>query len=199
MNVANATSDASKQTPVRRWGPSFAILSWFLPGLGHIALGQRRRGCILMAVILSLWLAGTLIGGIGVFDRTLRRENIVGYGQIFMAASIGMDMLVHAKIKSADETTIDNLDEAPFQPSLARVNEQGTLYTALAGLLNLLVMLDALYHDPRRSQRRGKKPVTVDLGTDENAGHDGKVGSARRVGNDHAARVNTSAGKGTTS
>ncbi|MCW5853712.1 MAG: hypothetical protein KIT87_26835, partial [Anaerolineae bacterium] len=37
-----------------------------------------------------------------------------------------------------------------YQPSFAHVNEQGVLYTALAGLINLLAILDVIYKDPKK-------------------------------------------------
>lgn len=42
----------------------------------------------------------------------------------------------------------------PYEPSIARVAEQGTLFTALAGLLNLLAMIDVLYCDPKFRRQR---------------------------------------------
>ena len=48
----------------------------------------------------------------------------------------------------------------PIQPSHGHVNEQGILYTALAGLLNLLTMIDVLFRGwenqaPARTPSRG--------------------------------------------
>ncbi len=42
----------------------------------------------------------------------------------------------------------------PYEPSIGRVAEQGVLFTALAGLLNLLAMIDVLYCDPQYRRDR---------------------------------------------
>jgi hypothetical protein len=37
---------------------------------------------------------------------------------------------------------------------IGRVNEMGTLFVALAGLMNLVVILDAMFREPRPLERR---------------------------------------------
>ena len=49
--------------------PFFAVvLAWLLPGLGHICLGQKRRGFLIMFGILFLVFCGVLVGGIDAVD-----------------------------------------------------------------------------------------------------------------------------------
>ena len=48
--------------------PSAAILAWLWPGLGHIQLGERRRGFLVMFGVLFLFGSGVLIGGIDSVD-----------------------------------------------------------------------------------------------------------------------------------
>ena len=50
--------------PTPRWRPGAAALAWLLPGLGHLALGERQRGLVLLVAISALYSAGLLIGSI---------------------------------------------------------------------------------------------------------------------------------------
>jgi hypothetical protein len=142
--------NVSDREPRFRWRPGAALAAWLLPGLGHYLLGERRRGAILAASIGILWLAGFIIGGISVFDHQDRAEYIVAVGQVFMAPSIAVDAYLQREIKPRYPGS--QRPEAPngYEPSLGRVSEQGILYTALAGYLNLLAIIDVLYRDPRR-------------------------------------------------
>lgn len=128
------------------WHPGAAVAAWILPGLGHFILGQRQRGAILCVTIGVLWLSGMIIGGISVFDH---REHPAWFvGQMLMSPSVIMDQTIIHKLKPLPGPTVPESYPA-YEPSFGRVNEQGVLYTAVAGLLNLLAILDVLYQDPR--------------------------------------------------
>ena len=177
-------SDSSHEHHAQ-WNPHAAIAGWLVPGLGHLILGQKRRGIVLCVSILLLWLAGILIGGISVIDRhdrgeppdnapSLRSQSWWFYGQAMIAPSLLVDYIrssmtnSHAiKTGHPDDPNPRSLllpqrgsdieSAPPYEPSFGRVAEQGTLYTALAGMLNLLAMIDVLYCDPRA--RRQEVPV----------------------------------------
>ncbi len=173
-------SDPSQELKPQ-WNPHAAVAGWLVPGLGHLILGQKRRGIVLCVAILALWLCGILIGGISVIDRHDRGEppdNNPGarsqswwfYGQAMVAPSLLVDFLrsgmanSHA-IKSGHPEdpnprglllplrANDSDSAPPYEPSFGRVAEQGTLYTALAGMLNLLAIIGVLYCDPRARRR----------------------------------------------
>lgn len=125
-----------------RWNIAAAVAGWAVPGLGHYLLGQRRRGGILLAAIGLLWLGGLLLGGISVIDH---REHPAWFlGQMLMAPSVLVDSF-HQHLR--DHFGVPLPHSAAYEPSFGHVNEQGTLYTALAGLLNLLAVLDVLYRE----------------------------------------------------
>ncbi len=114
--------------------PDAALLGWLFPGIGHWLIGDAARGAILAVTIASLWAAGLLIGGLGVIDS---HENPWWYGaQAMIAPSIAVEYVSR---------------RWDVQPSHGRVNEQGVLYTALAGLLNLLATVDVLYRGPEQA------------------------------------------------
>jgi hypothetical protein len=137
------------------------LLTWICPGLGHIALGQVRRGLILAVAINGLFLSGLLIGGVGVVDYSLNRAWFLG--QMFNGPAVALEvvrsksMMVHpnANIGSDDYLGTPENPNA-YEPSFGRPNEIGILYAAIAGLLNLLIFYDVL--DRSAQSRPGDKP-----------------------------------------
>jgi uncharacterized iron-regulated membrane protein len=137
-----AGSQTAATPPSREFNPQAAILAWLWPGLGHISLGHKYRGLLIMFGVLFLVLTGLLVGGLDAVDR---KEDRLWYyaqslcGPIAMAA----DYANQNYIKALPE---EKLNRAT---GLGRVNELGTLFVALAGLMNLVVILDALHFHPR--------------------------------------------------
>jgi hypothetical protein len=130
--------------------PIVAIVNWLLPGAGYLLLGQFARGLTIGFTILILFVMGILIGGIHVVDppsfggvhgidllrAIFSRPGLrsifekPGYIGQFLAGAIG---LICGYI-------------GPNQPaSHSRVNDIGTLYTAVAGMLNLMATLDSAH------------------------------------------------------
>lgn len=127
-----------------RWYPVAAVGAWLLPGLGHVLLGERQRGLIIGVTIGLLWLGGLLVGGIGVVDRAAHPAWFIG--QALAAPSVVSDYILRRQPRP-DANTPDQGHNA-YEPSFGRVQEQGILYTSLAGLLNLLAILDVAYREP---------------------------------------------------
>ncbi len=140
--------------------PTAAILAWLWPGLGHIQLGERRRGFLVMFGVLFLFVGGVLIGGIDSVDR---REDRLWFLAQLLCGPIAMGVDV------ANQSIIKRLPpdwKARYQQGdpgvrrqlrhkgLGHVNEMGTLYSALAGLMNLVAILDALHPSNRRAEMR---------------------------------------------
>ena len=141
-----------------------ALCGWLVPGLGYLLIGQKTRAVISGSVILATFLAGLLIGGIRVIDipgydpagqpkmlRTSRTTDDTVWalkydfkGEVlnkpwYIAQTLVGPVNIVAtwgSMKAAD---------AGHRMSTARVFDIGTLYTAVAGMLNLLVILDATY------------------------------------------------------
>lgn len=137
-------SDCSVSAARRTLNPRAALLAWAVPGLGHALVGQRARGLRVGAGVIGLFLAGILIGGLGVVDRSdLWFYAQVGAGPISFAA----DWLNATLLKSG---VAGPLIEVPMSPpasslrAIAHPHEFGTLYCAMAGLMNLVAVLDVL-------------------------------------------------------
>lgn len=151
------------------WRFDAALATWFLPGVGHLFLGEARRGAILGITIMILWVTGFLIGGVSVFDR---HDHTIMFwlGQDCFAGNVVGDQALQRIFRQDGRDPLPS-PNASFEPSFNRVNEQGVLYTTIAGMLNLLAMLDVIYRDPHR--RRSDNPnvgTTLDLAAGRGAG-----------------------------
>jgi len=129
-----------------RWHFAGAIAAWLCPGLGHLLMGQKQRALILLMSIGLLWLSGWFIGGISVFDR--KGHPIWYLGQMLIAPSVLVEGY-HRSLQGPEGLPPSPNDaQGPYQPSYGHVHEQGVLFTSLAGMLNLLAIIDVLYRDP---------------------------------------------------
>lgn len=139
--------------------PLAAILAWVWPGLGHISRGERRRGMLVMAGVLFLFLGGVLIGGVDSIDR---REDELWFLAQALCGPIALVVdAVGERVVGSHEGGVRADAAAEPEPwmlrkGLGRVNEMGTLYSALAGLMNLVAILDVLYVSSRRSHAPGR-------------------------------------------
>lgn len=112
--------------PVR--GVVAALLGWMVPGLGHAWLGDRLRGAAFAVILLGLF-----FGGIGLRGQVYRP----GDGDPLTALAALGSAGVGAPYAVAWWRHWGEADhEAPFF-------EYGSTFTLAAGLLNVLVLLDA--------------------------------------------------------
>ena len=144
-----------------------AIAAWLVPGMGYWLIGQRTRALTVGLCIVALFLAGLLIGGIRVIDV----PGYNAYGQpVRMTETRQPIMMVNpwAEIRNkpwsiaqvlagpisifggagsvlASQPEPGSRYEALAEVSHTPVNEAGTLYTSVAGMLNLLAIIDAAY------------------------------------------------------
>jgi hypothetical protein len=153
-------SEPSSSSDRHHFNPMAAILAWVWPGLGHISLGQRRRGLLIMFGVLFLFVSGLLIGGLDVVDH--KRDKLWFLAQSLCGpVTFVADVANQGVVKRMPDNWERNgdwkrryLERDPDVlaqlkgTSLGRVNEIGTLYIALAGLMNLVVILDALHRAP---------------------------------------------------
>jgi hypothetical protein len=116
--------------------PLVGVASWLVPGLGHLLIGDKTRGIIfLIAITVTFW-GGVAIGGV---RSTIDPQNRKAW---FMAQICGGANAI------AGLTWSKRIQVDPDQPSdlLAYwpVDDIAVVYTGVAGLLNLLVVFDAL-------------------------------------------------------
>ncbi len=175
-----------------RIDPVAGVCAAVLPGLGHIVSGRRGRGLGAMVGVLGLFLLGLLIGGIDAVDSKSGSDRFWFYGQAMVGPiAFGVDYVHQNHFKAYDlstgrlrtgdpderrvfdgtrhvweELSASQMEQGmgpPNVPGLGRLNEIAMLCCTLAGMLNVIVFLDALIVTPYR--RISKK-----LGTDPDGG-----------------------------
>jgi hypothetical protein len=105
------------------------ILAWLVPGLGHFYLG-RRRTAIAFAVIVAL----TFLAGISFQGRLYTIEDGQPLTILATFAVYGAGLL---------NLIARGVLENPGGTILAQTYEYGCAYLLTAGLMNLLLVLDA--------------------------------------------------------
>lgn len=116
--------------------PIAGLLSWILPGAGHAFLGDLNRGIIVFVTIATTFWGGIAIGGV----RTTidpQRQKLWFMAQICNGS--------HAIVAGAwAHGTREGLSAGQLAHSEWKSLEIGLVYTGVAGLLNLLVIMDTL-------------------------------------------------------
>ncbi|MHC5111127.1 MAG: DUF6677 family protein [Planctomycetota bacterium] len=118
--------------------PIAGILSWVLPGLGHFLIGDRTRGLILLTVITVTFWSGIAIGGVRDTIDTKQRK-------LWFTAQMcaGGNALV-AYTWNTSQRKSDAVKGIRANPAHWAHIEIGVHYTGVAGLLNILVIFDAI-------------------------------------------------------
>ena len=122
-------------------------LAWLVPGLGHIFLGQKRRGAILLVVIAVTYWAGVAVGGVGSTIKPAERT------AWFLAQVCAGVHTIGAYVWGQNEPhTIPDVKAGFVAEDVA------VIYTGVAGLLNILIILDALASADPNYVRIGPRP-----------------------------------------
>ena len=114
------------------------ILAWLVPGLGHFYLGRRRTAIAFAAIVVLTFLAGLSFQG---------RLYTIEDGQpltilaTFAVYGAGLLNIIARAVM-----------ESPGGTILAPTFEYGCAYLLTAGLMNLLLVLDA--HDLAAGKKR---------------------------------------------
>lgn len=112
--------------------PIAGILAWLAPGLGHFYLRQHTRAVIFLITITVTFWSGVAIGGVrNTVDPQKRKLWFIA--QMATGANAIGAWAFHRQVSGKD------ISGGPYLSS-----EVGVHYTGVAGLLNLLVILDAI-------------------------------------------------------
>jgi hypothetical protein len=104
------------------------LLAWLVPGAGHFVLKEKKRAIIIFATIVLTFCVGIYAGSIGVIDP-------VGTWWWYVAQIMNSPMVA----------VLGHLTAGGAYPVYGRPNEIGQIYTSIAGLLNLLCIVNAVY------------------------------------------------------
>lgn len=181
--MSSDTSHAAREG----FQPHALLAAAAFPGAGHMILGEVKRGVYAAIGVLGLFLGGIFLGGIDVIDSKEDRVWFLGQACVGPLA-FGVDYLhqnhfkvrdpVSGRLRSArpDEgrgpdgtpqrleiAPAPNTPAVPTQPpnrkSIGKVNELGTLFAAIAGMMNLIVIIDASYPSKRHAPSKNPDPA----------------------------------------
>jgi hypothetical protein len=114
--------------PQRR-GFTAALLAWVVPGLGHFYLGRRRTGILFAVIVTACFVLGLSFEG---RLYTIEQGQPLTILATFAVYGAGILNLAARALSSNLGGTV-----------LAPTYEYGCAYLLTAGLMNLLLMLDA--------------------------------------------------------
>ncbi|MBM4024928.1 MAG: hypothetical protein FJ280_05905 [Planctomycetes bacterium] len=107
---------------------STGALAWLVPGGGHFALNERRRAVVIFVAIVLTFLIGLYVGSVGVVDPVHARP-------WYIAQMMNSPLVM----------LLGRIGATGDYRAFGRANEIGQIYTSIAGLLNLLCIVNAVY------------------------------------------------------
>jgi hypothetical protein len=114
------------------------VLAWLVPGLGHYYLGRRRTAIAFLALVAATFLAGLSFQGRLYTIEDGQPLTILATFAVYGAGVLNL----------AARALVEN----PVGTILAPTYEYGCAYLLTAGLMNLLLVLDA--HDLATGKKR---------------------------------------------
>lgn len=104
------------------------LLAWLIPGAGHLMIKENKRALIIFVTIILTFCIGLYVGSIGVI-------NPVGAKPWYVA------QIMNSPVVAA----LGHLAKTGDYYVFGKPNEIGQIYTSIAGLLNLLCIVNAVY------------------------------------------------------
>ena len=105
-----------------------ALAGWVVPGAGYFLLKETKRGTIILVTIVLTFCIGLYIGSIGVIDP-------VGAKPWYVAQMMNSPFVA----------ILGHLTKGGAYQALGKPGEIAQIYTSIAGLLNLLCIVNAVY------------------------------------------------------
>jgi hypothetical protein len=154
-----------------------AFLAWLIPGLGHFYQGRTGKAWLYLISILGLYFLGFAMGeGKIVYWRWV---NPLNNPERFCLHYIGQFFVGLPALPALIQATLNHYDIGPIlwgfmaeppqnvlnglHPRLGKLVEVGTIYTTVAGLLNILAIYDACegpaYDDGEEETSASREPA----------------------------------------
>jgi len=115
--------------------------AWLVPGGGHYLLGKKRQAIVIFVALALTFLVGLYIGSVGIIDS-------VGAKPWYAAQMMNSPMVYF----------LAQINAAGNYPVYGRPSEYGQIYTSIAGLLNLLCIVNAVYLAHLQGEERAQTP-----------------------------------------
>ncbi|MCK6484985.1 MAG: hypothetical protein HUU22_12825 [Phycisphaerae bacterium] len=134
--------------------PAAGLLAWLAPGLGHWYLGYRDRAIVFFVFTTVTFWAGVAVGGVKSTVHPTRNgawfaAQLWMGGQALAAWGAGSYVERHYPAN-------EQLKYTAFYPS----DNIAVIYTGITGLLNLLIVIDALARSDVRTVQTMPRPPT---------------------------------------
>ena len=110
------------------------IISWLLPGLGHLLQGRLKRGLIIAVVFWVMFIIAVLSGGAYYPGFDFKDGTLLYLLNIFGRLGSGLGAIISFVLMSSPPNNVASW--ATF--------EYGGRFLEIAGLLNYLAVLDAV-------------------------------------------------------
>jgi hypothetical protein len=125
-------------------------LAWLAPGVGHLYLGRRRRAVVFFVVVLAMFFLGLAAGGAATLADPrqpltyLATADNIATGPIELVGrrkTYGR-LVYHLPGDEADPVRLELLERLRSRAA-GGSSEYGSTFLLVAGLMNILLILDA--------------------------------------------------------
>jgi len=127
-------------------------MAWLVPGAGHYLLDEKRRAAVILVAIVLTFFVGLYVGSIGVIDPVNAKPwyaaQVMNSPAVFFLGD-HVASRYHAAEEEARRQARMGRDAGRTMSQaylvFGRAGEIGQIYTSVAGLLNLLCIVNAIY------------------------------------------------------
>lgn len=137
-----------------RFEPVAGLLACLFPGLGYVYFGEFKRALYVVIGVMGLYVGGLLVGGISIIDK---KEDQWWF---LLQCGVGPTTLALNHVNASHKAlTPDGPNPAvtSYQRSLGRVYEVGALSAGMAGMMNLIAIIDCFWHTPSSRKRKDER------------------------------------------
>lgn len=106
-----------------------ALFGWLIPGAGHLLLNEKKRAAIIFVTIALTFFTGLYIASAAIIDPVRAKPWYL------------VQIITSPAVAVAGHLTAAGV----FKPVYGKPAEIGQIYTFIAGLLNLLCIINAVY------------------------------------------------------
>ena len=128
--------------------PYLAVAAWLLPGSGHLLSNHKKTGLAILVVVNLFWICGMLLSEFEAGSRLF-------HPWLFWTGAGCGGTAVVSFFDPAMQHSLSGLLSVREYQDVPRWNDMGILLVCIAGLLNVLCLLDVIdlrINSSRRSE-----------------------------------------------
>ena len=126
------------------------VLAWLLPGAGHFYLGRRAKGLVFLCIVLITFFTGLALSGrvyLATADQPLSYlatfANLALGPLDLIGRQLSYERIIYVFPRETDRMLYQDILDRTRARILAVTHEYGTTFILTAGLMNILLILDA--------------------------------------------------------